>query len=607
MELTDPATIPDEDEDPVYYPQAIGAFTNGSAITSSAIAQLQDIFSGSGSNCTKCMQALKVGKYVAQRVPSMVPDMLVSLCEMTSLKSNSSCRENYEASNFGAIWTQVLYFANVTGSDGQYICNSLSSTFCPRPYTLPSDTSKFFGPKPKNITVPKSSGEKVKVLHLSDIHIDPRYAVGSEATCSSGLCCRPSTSTTQTNTTLPAPLYGAYKCDSLYFLITAALESIGPLTGTSHDNSSGSEQFAWSIYTGDLVSHDSQNQLSRNYTSYAEWTIYHMLKAYIPSGPIFPVLGNHDSNPEAIDSPHSLPGLLGQQQSWNYEHVSTLWQQNSWITPQAAAEARMHYAAYSINHPKYPKLRVITLNTDFWYHSNYLNLINTTNPDNSGGLAFLASELQDAEDKGERVWILGHVLTGWDGTNPLPNPTDLFYQIVDRYSPHVIANIFFGHTHEDQFMIYYANNGTVRDASHAQTIGWIGPSLTPLTNLNSGYRMYEVDTGDFSVYESYTYYANVSSFDKIKASATGPAFQEEYSARDAYPIGWPAGAPLNATYWHHVSEAIATNTSLASRFNTFEGKSSIKSPNCTSIACAQAKACYMKSGSVALGLSCPQG
>ena len=23
------------------------------------------------------------------------------------------------------------------------------------------------------------------------------------------------------------------------------------------------------------------------------------------------------------------------------------------------------------------------------------------------------------------VWILGHVLTGWDGTNPLRNPTNL--------------------------------------------------------------------------------------------------------------------------------------------------------------------------------------
>jgi len=184
---------------------------------------------------------------------------------------------------------------------------------------------------------------------------------------------------------------------------------------------------------------------------------------------------------------------------------------------------------------------------------------------------------------------------------------DLFYQIVDRYSPHVIAAIFFGHTHEDQFMIYYSNNGTVRDEGHAQTVGWIGPSITPLTNLNSGYRMYEVDTGDFNVYDAYTYYADVNSFQSINASRTGPVFHLEYSTRKAYPIGWPENAPLNATYWHRVTEAMAANHSLIVQFNTFEGKTSIKSPNCTNDACAEAKVCYMRSGNVALGSSCPQG
>ena len=448
LELTDPATIPDEDPDPVYYPTPIGAYSNGSAIVSQAMSEIMSIITGSGSNCTKCISALEVAQGVAQRVPKMVPSMLVSLCESTSFMSNSSCQDNYDATSFGAIWTQILALGNMSGSDGHYVCNSLSSYFCPKPYTLPSDTNGYFGPKPENLTVPKPTGKRVKVWHGSDFHIDPRYAVGSEANCSSGLCCRPDGKSKSGSLETPSPLYGAYKCDSPYFLITAGLESIGPMTGTTHDNKTDCDQFAWSIYTGDLVSHDEQNQLSRNYTLYAETTLYHMIKSYIPSGPIFPVLGNHDSNPEAIDSPHSLPGVLGQQQSWNYDHVSMLWQHNDWISSEAAAEARMHYAAYSINHPKYPKLRIITLNTDFWYRSNYLNFINTTDPDNSGSLKFLASELADAESKGERVWVLGHVLTGWDGSNPVPNPTDLFYQIVDRFSPHVIAGVFFGHTHE---------------------------------------------------------------------------------------------------------------------------------------------------------------
>lgn len=58
------------------------------------------------------------------------------------------------------------------------------------------------------------------------------------------------------------------RCDSPYALGLAALQSIGPLTGTG----TGTDQadVAWTIYTGDLVSHDSQNQLSRAYVEYAE-------------------------------------------------------------------------------------------------------------------------------------------------------------------------------------------------------------------------------------------------------------------------------------------------------------------------------------------------
>jgi hypothetical protein len=167
--------------------------------------------------------------------------------------------------------------------------------------------------------------------------------------------------------------------------------------------------------------------------------------------------------------------------------------------------------------------------------------------------------------------------------------------------------MFWGHTHEDQVMIYYANNGTVRNSSTAQTSGWIGPSITPLTNLNSGYRMYEVDTGSFDIYEAYTFYSDVNSYSSL--NATGPTYKFEYSTREAYgsAVNWPADAPLNSTFWHGLTEAMESNRSLVTTFNTYQGKMSIRSPNCTSAACAAAKICYMRSGSQPLGKECPQG
>jgi hypothetical protein len=353
-----------------------------------------------------------------------------------------------------------------------------------------------------------------------------------------------------------------------------------------------------------MVSHDQNNQMSHAYVTYVEISIFDMMKSYI-SGPVYAVLGNHDTTPVSIEGPHSLPGPLGQQYSWNYDHVSSLWEYEGWFNASEAHQAAIHYSAYSVKNEH--GLRIITINTDFWYKSNILNYINATDPDVSGTLKFLIEELQAAEDAGERVWILGHVLSGWDGSNPLPNPTDLFYQIIDRYSPHVIANVFFGHTHEDQVVIYYADNGTVRSRESAQMSGWIGPSITPLTNLNSGYRMYEVDTGSFDIYEAYTFYSDVGEFSTL--TSTGPTFKFEYSTREAYAqaIAWPADAPLNATFWHEVTVAMEKNRTLVTTFNRYQGKSSGRSPNCTSDACAAAKICYIRSGSAALGRACPRG
>lgn len=364
----------------------------------------------------------------------------------------------------------------------------------------------------------------------------------------------------------------------------AALQAVGPLTGTSKDDPLG-----WTIYTGDLVSHDPQTQLNRAYTEYAETSVYNYLFKKYLTRPVFPVLGNHDTNPEAIDAPHSLPGPLGQQMSWNYDHVAALWKHEDWLDDAAENQARVHYGAYSIKN--HYGLRIITFNSDFWYKSNFLNFINTSNPDVSGTFKFVIDELQAAEDAGERVWLFAHVLSGWDGSNPMPNPSNLFYQIVERYSPHVIANIFFGHTHEDQSMIYYANNGTKQSLDTALNNGWIGPSVTPLTNLNSGFRMYEVDTGSFDIYEAYTWYTDVHTFSNM--TRQGPTFELEYSTRETYggAAGWPQDAPLNATFWHAVTEAMEKDHSLVSKQNTLTGKSSIKSPNCTNAACAEARIC----------------
>ncbi|KAK8072239.1 hypothetical protein PG996_005587 [Apiospora saccharicola] len=629
MGITDPLNIPTHDTDPVYYPKASADLngTSAAALIDSAKAEILRIVKGNRtgltSNCSRCVAALSVGQILAQVAPTYLPDAMVSFCKETGFASNSTCQSQYEAGSFGATWTQILSLAEVTELDGQFICASLGH-YCPFPNKTDTFTAVFPKPKPMQPKMPQRSNKTVKVLHLSDLHLDPRYEAGSEANCTSSMCCRHSAPRTSgagagagagdaatAPIQLPAPLYGYYRCDSPYYLALAALQSIGPLTGTSAENPA-----AFALYTGDLVAHGPQTEISRDYIEDIELSVWHMLKSYL-GGPVYSALGNHDTSPENLDAPHSLDGpngTLGRQLSWNYDHVSSLWRYYGWLDNATAAEAATHYAAYSVVPPvSKGGLRIITLNGDLYYQNNPFAYLHAANPDFSGMFSFLVSELQAAEDAGQRAWIVSHVLSGWDGTNPMPNGSDLLYQIIERYSPHVVAGVFFGHTHEDQAFVYYAHNGTGpggRSAETAIASAWVGPSLTPLTNVNSGYRLYEVDTGTWDVHEAYTFYADVDTFQSLEAGTpAGPVFQLEYSTREAYgpQAGWPADAPLNGTFWHRVTEAMERNRTLVEVINGFQGKSSVRSPNCSSDACAEAKVCYMRSGSAPLGRLCPQG
>ena len=176
LNLTNPDTIPTTDNDPIYYPQPLANISNSStaALLQAAYTNITAIIESNttATNCTKCKAALSVGKTVAQYVPESVPDLLVKLCEVFQFSSNATCVDDYAAGSFGAIWTQILALADVTGLDGQYICNDLNSKFCPAPTLSPLNlTGLFPKPKPRHAKAPKASGKRVKVLHLSDFHL----------------------------------------------------------------------------------------------------------------------------------------------------------------------------------------------------------------------------------------------------------------------------------------------------------------------------------------------------------------------------------------------------------------------------------------------------
>ncbi|KAF9222290.1 hypothetical protein BS17DRAFT_755972 [Gyrodon lividus] len=599
--LTDPANFPKND---TVDPHPLPLPSTPSQLLSQAIAQIAAIASNpsfGGNTCAQCQASLEVAKFLVMASPEQGPLLAEAACEYFDY--STTCYDEYSVLALGSVFTQVVALADVGGYDGQVLCSKFAN-LCPIPPTVPLNLTTWFAkPKPSPLPPPKQpSGERLKVLHVSDIHIDPRYATGAEANCSQYMCCRDNAYNTDSldQILLPASRYGAYYCDTPLSLMLSAMQVIPPLTGTEETG------FNFSIFTGDLTSHDTDNQYSRAYVEYAEVMVYDLLKKFLGPAPVYATLGNHDTYVQFQMIPYAMGGYLGSQFNWLYEHVSSMWSYEGWLPEESVKFARTHYAAYTVKRPD--GLRIISLDTDICSRDNYFSYINATDPDPFGILRFLTDELQDAEDAGDRVWIVGHVLSGWDGTAAQFNPTNLCD--VDRYSPHVIANIFWGHTHEDELSIFYANNATVINADTALAVSWIGPSLTPLTNLNSGFRMYEVDSATFDVLDAYTWMSAVNEFPALdNQTEVGPTYAFEYSTREAYGgnITWGANDPLNATWWHLVTEQMESNATLVQTFNTYQGKSSIVGKPCTG-ECIPAKICYLRSGSAPIAIeNCPAG
>jgi hypothetical protein len=357
--------------------------------------------------------------------------------------------------------------------------------------------------------------------------------------------------------------------------------------------------------------------MSQGYVAYENEVLFRTLKAQLGSVPVYPTLGNHDTFPELWFLSNSLNNSAGNVQAWNYNLVSSLWLNASWINSAEAAYAATHYGGYA--HTTVEGLRIISIASDFYYTGNIFNVVNYTNPDPSGTLKFLADELTACEQRGQRAWVVAHVISGYAADNAMPNPSALFQSIIIRFSPSTIAGVFHAHAHKEEFQIFYdyaagsidnstgLRNTTDVDYTKPLQVGWIGGSISPITNNNPGYIIMQLDAKTFSVMGSQTYIANVGE----SLSWSKPVWEYEYDVRKEYSDvlpskgAWPARSPLNATFMDHITKAMEQNMTLVERYNLLETKSSIKTAPCNTPECQAYKICIIRSGSAALGRACP--
>ena len=590
-------------------------------LVESNLQRLEDIMDSNMNNCDKCLAGMALGRDVSLETPLVVPDVMVEFCRRHRKKSKKHeklCehkfgRSTVNSTTLGDDITNALgLMAQKPKSlEAQYACHYLVGGACPLPAVPNFDLSHWWPPKPENARAPDPSGKTFNVLHISDFHVDLDYTIGSESDCSQSMCCTVHSFHRDSRDTIlsPARTYGGYHCDAPQDLLQSAMDSVS----TIHRD----RDFEFAIFTGDMSDHEEIQYQSYEDAVESEKVSYRFMKHALNKIPFYITLGNHDSYPY---------GQIAQAKSgyenrfaWNTELAYEMWTDFDWLSEEEAANIKNHYAGFSVT-TKREGLRVISLNANFWYISNYYNYWGMeTDPDSSGMLRFLSDELLDCEKNNQRAWIIAHVPTGGSLEDALPPASQVFYQILERFSPHVVAGLFFGHTHRDEFQVMYAHNATQKTVDNALTVAFLDESVTPFRDHNPGWRYYEVDEETFSIINIHHYYSKLnetfgstSSIDIATHNITDdtpPVWEYGYSARAAYDPEntWPESAPLNATFWHNVvHQKILKTQSYRDMYEIFAHRRAPagSTTGCESAKCLHELYCYMTTLSVPQAAAC---
>ncbi|CAG0891968.1 unnamed protein product [Darwinula stevensoni] len=351
--------------------------------------------------------------------------------------------------------------------------------------------------------IPYPRGKTLKVLHISDTHVDPEYREGANAVCGRPLCCRKSDGT-PTNPEDRAGKWGDYRdCDLPIRTLHSLLKHI-------NDTHKDVEVVYW---TGDILPHNiwesTVDEAQKEFRDTVE-----ELRAAFPHIPVYPALGNHEVHPVNLVA-------------WLYEEAARLWP-SLFEVPKGESSNILRAGFYSVS--PLPGLTLLSVNTNFCYYLNWWNYLQI--PDPASELQWIIDELQKAESRGDKVHIIGHIPPGYPDC--LPTWSRNFRRIVQRFNE-TVTGMFYGHTHYDEVQVFYDEHG------HPTEVAYIGPSVSPFSDLNPAYRIYTIDTETWEILDYETWYMDLLSANVFDQ----PFWRPLYSARAAYYL-----PSLSPTEWH---------------------------------------------------------
>lgn len=349
---------------------------------------------------------------------------------------------------------------------------------------------------------------KLRMLQLSDFHYDQYYEPGSDAQCGEWVCCR-GDKLPPDSKKARAGFWGDYHiCDSPGRLAENLLQQIASLK----------YPIDFVYFTGDYADHFGWNMTRETIKSEIKY-VFDLVKRYLPNIPVYPVLGNHEGYPANFFAPNYIEDR-DLSSKWLFEFVADQWKQ--WLPDQARRDlATKGYYTLLVR----PNLRLIALNSNVCNVDNlwiiYDGLVYQQQ------LLWLIDLLEKASNSGEKVHIIGHVPSN-DYRCDRRWTMDIQH-IIERYA-HVIAGHFNGHTHIDEFIVYYSS----QDKETALNVAWNGGSGTNFVGLNSNFKFYDIDDRTYEVLDFETWIFNLTEANRLPSNK--PIWYKEYSFTSRFNV-----------------------------------------------------------------------
>ena len=327
--------------------------------------------------------------------------------------------------------------------------------------------------KPKNKKREKIdySAPTLKMIQLTDIHLDVKYIENGTVFCDEPICCRTPASN---YSRIKSGKFGHLgKCDANLNLLDSFIEKAYELNPD------------FIIWTGDNSPHNSKNATQEeNYE--ATRIVKNKLDAKFKNEIIiYPALGNHEKYPADL--------YIGDEAELleNYAQIF-----KDYFYEEKAFESFRKYGYYTEKY-KNTNLRIVVLNClicDTW---NFY-VIGGRHDAAKKEFIWLEEVLRQAEKNGEYIYLIDHF--------PINNHAELtecaqrLRALFDRFD-YIIRGFFSGHTHYDDI----APVRTYFEPKPIININFIAPPLTSYNGRNPSFRQFIIDSNTKNVidYEQY--------------------------------------------------------------------------------------------------------